>query len=130
MTTVSTCTPRVQSARPEPIRVGSIWRRAVNTPSGTYYETFRVVALTVVNVHLENVGDPGICALGVTPTRLLASYEHATDAAGRALENPARVETWRLDCLRSDANFGRRYDEEEAFRAIVKERETPKSKAI
>lgn len=40
-----------------------------------------------------------------------------------AVAHPESVETWRLQCLASDANLARRYDDEDYLRAVVSDRE-------
>jgi hypothetical protein len=40
-----------------------------------------------------------------------------------AVVHPERFETWRLDCMRSDANFRRDWDAEDYLRALVRQRE-------
>jgi hypothetical protein len=44
------------------------------------------------------------------------------EAIRDAIAHPERYETWRLDVLRSDANWHRMYDEEDALREIVRTR--------
>lgn len=137
MNTVSQSPASVQTNRPEPITVGSIWREPTVISGHLYYQTFRVAALADAGrvVFLERVApndwpaqfcrvaDAKTGLVRVPVSVLLTKFQHATDRQALALRQPHRFDTVGLDVLRSDANGMRAYDEEEAFAELVRQRD-------
>jgi hypothetical protein len=68
---------------------------------------------------------PDVCQDAQDELRHRAAYvPPGVERIRQAVANPAAYPTWKLDCLRSDANFLGMHAEEEYLRRLVAERES------